>query len=163
MRQELVPDANVRHRPLLLQKINELVDVRTGLKGMEIKADDLAIVYTIANAVGPITMISGGWFNDRLGPKKVIALGALCPAGYVPAGFTPPKKQNVSGDMDWKAMIKTPVFYIMLLLLTSGAFSGMMVISQAYAVAQNMIRMSAIAASAAGILLSFLYRKVNPK
>lgn len=65
--------------------------------------------------------------------------------------------------MDWKAMMKTPVFYIMLLLLTSGAFSGMMVISQASAVAQNMIRMSAIAASAAGILLSFLYRKVNPK
>lgn len=35
-----------------------------------ITAGDLAIVYTIANAVGPITMISGGWFNDRLGRKR---------------------------------------------------------------------------------------------
>ena len=87
MRQELVPDANVRHRSLLLQKINELVDVRTGLKGMEIKADDLAIVYTIANAVGPITMISGGWFNDRLGPKKVIALGGIMSGGICTGGI----------------------------------------------------------------------------
>ena len=39
MREELAPDANVRHRPLLLQKINELVTVRTGLRGMEITAD----------------------------------------------------------------------------------------------------------------------------
>lgn len=225
---------------------------------LNVTAGDLAIVYTIANGVGPITMISGGWFNDRLGPKKVIALGGImfgggmilsgfatsigflifsygivaglglgmaygstistcvkyfpdkrgligglttaaygfssvilppvvtaivnksdatfafkvvgavflvlvvagtffleqCPDGYVPTGFTPPKKQNSSGDMDWKAMIKTPVFYIMLLLLTSGAFSGMMVISQASAVAQNMIGMSAIAASAAVSILA---------
>lgn len=42
MREELAPDANVRHRPLLLQKINELVTVRTGLRGMEITADGVA-------------------------------------------------------------------------------------------------------------------------
>ena len=29
----------------------------------------LAIVFTVANAVGPITMISGGFINDRIGPK----------------------------------------------------------------------------------------------
>lgn len=225
---------------------------------LNITAGDLAIVYTIANAVGPITMISGGWFNDRIGPKKVIALGGImfgggmilsgfatsvtflilsygiiaglglgmaygstistsvkyfpdkrgliggvttavyglssvilppvvtlivnkwdatfafkvigavflvvvvcatffleqCPEGYVPTGYTPPKRQGGSSDMDWKAMIKSPVFYIMLLLLTSGAFSGMMVISQASAVAQNMIGMTAIAASAAVSILA---------
>lgn len=43
-----------------------------------VTAGDLAIVYTIANAVGPITMISGGWFNDRLGPKKSLPLAELC-------------------------------------------------------------------------------------
>lgn len=42
MREELAPDANVRHRPLLLSKINELVEVRTGLKGMEITAKGVA-------------------------------------------------------------------------------------------------------------------------
>lgn len=51
-------------------------------------------------------------------------------------------------------MVKTPVFYVMLLLLTSGAFSGMMVISQASAVAQNMIGMTAIAASSAVSVLA---------
>lgn len=39
MRDELAPDANVRHRPLLLSEINKLVEVRTGLKGLEITAE----------------------------------------------------------------------------------------------------------------------------
>jgi len=225
---------------------------------LDVTAGDLAIVYTIANGVGPITMISGGWFNDRLGPKKVIALGGAmfgagmilsgfatsvnflivsygliaglglgmaygstistsvkyfpdkrgliggittavyglssvilppvvtlivnrsdatlafkivgavflvvilvctlfleqCPEGYTPEGYVPPKMAAGTGNMDWKAMMKTPVFYVMLLLLTSGAFSGMMVISQASAVAQNMIGMTAIAASGAVSMLA---------
>lgn len=237
---------------------SSMTDYFNNTLDLNVTAGDLAIVYTVANAVGPITMISGGWFNDRLGPKKVIAIGGImfgggmilsgfatsvtfllvsfglisglglgmaygstistsvkyfpdkrglvggittavygfssvilppivtiivnkwdatfafkfigaiflvivvggtffleqCPDGYVPAGYTPPKRQSSSGDMDWKAMIKTPIFYIMLLLLTSGAFSGMMVISQASAVAQNMIGMTAIAASAAVSILA---------
>ncbi|CUQ18029.1 L-lactate MFS transporter [Clostridium baratii] len=220
---------------------------------LNITVGNLAIVYTIANAVGPITMISGGWFNDHLGPKKVIALGGImfgggmilsgfatsvnflivsyglvtglglgmaygstistcvkyfpdkrgliggittavyglssvilppvitiivnkwnapfafksigivflvvvvvctlfleqCPEGYMPEGYVAPKTQTASKSMNWKAMMKTPIFYIMLLLLTSGAFSGMMIISQASAVAKNMVGMSVIAASAA--------------
>lgn len=225
---------------------------------LNVTVGNLAIVYTIANAVGPITMISGGWFNDHLGPKKVIALGGImfgggmilsgfatsvnflivsyglvtglglgmayggtistcvkyfpdkrgliggittavyglssvilppvitvivnkwnapfafksigivflvvvvvctlfleqCPEGYMPEGYVAPKTQTASKSMNWKAMMKTPIFYIMLLLLTSGAFSGMMIISQASAVAKNMIGMSAIAASAAVSILA---------
>lgn len=228
------------------------------LLGRGVTSGDLAIVYTIANAVGPITMISGGVVNDKLGPKKVIALGGImfgggmilsgfatsisflivsygliaglglgmaygatistsvkyfpdkrgliggittavygmssvilppvvtvivnrwdatlafkvigivflviillstyfleqCPQGYVPAGYKPPVAQKGTADLDWKAMIKTPIFYVMLLLLTSGAFSGMMVISQASAMAQGMIGMTAIAASAAVSILA---------
>lgn len=45
-----------------------MADYLTGLTGATLTTADLAIVYTIANSVGPITMISGGWFNDRLGP-----------------------------------------------------------------------------------------------
>ena len=45
--------------------------------GMNVTPGDLAIVYTIANSVGPITMISGGWFNDKFGPKKVILVGGI--------------------------------------------------------------------------------------
>ena len=34
---------------------------------------DLAIAFSIANALGPIPMIFGGLINDRFGPKFVIA------------------------------------------------------------------------------------------
>jgi MFS family permease len=56
--------------------------------------------------------------------------------------------------MDWKEMMSTPVFYVMLFLLTCGAFSGMMVISQASSIAQVMVGMTAIAASTAVSVLA---------
>ena len=211
--------------------------------GVALTTADLAIVYTIANSVGPITMITGGSFNDKFGPKKVILTGGLmvgigmiasgfatsvgalivtyglifglglgmtygtavstcmkffpdkrgliggittaiyglgsvilppivteivavtdaaaafkivgvafliiicgcsffmeqCPADFVPDGWTPPAVAagNKAGNKNWKEMLKTPVFYVMLLLFTCGAFSGMMVISQASAVATS--------------------------
>lgn len=230
--------------------------------GITLTTGDLAIVYTIANSVGPITMISGGWFNDKFGPKKVILIGGIlvgagmilsgfatsveflivtyglvfglglgmaygatvsscmkffpdkrglvggittavyglgsiilppivtaivsisdvawafksigiafliiisvcsffleqCPTNFIPDGWTPPAvsaEKSVTVDRDWKEMIKTPVFYIMLLLFTCGAFSGMMVISQASAVATNLVGMTAIMASTAVSILAF--------
>ena len=220
---------------------------------MKVTPGDLAIVYTIANAVGPITMIFGGWFNDKIGPKKVILVGGVmwglgmflsgfatsigflvvtygligglglgmaygstistcikffpdkrglvggittavygmssvilppivtlvvkstdatvafkivgivfmvliavscmfleqCPDGYKPEGWEPAVGPTGSAPVNknWKGMLSTPVFYLMLLLLTCGAFTGMMIISQAAAVAQNMIDMDAVAAS----------------
>ena len=233
----------------------------SALNGLELTAADLAIVYTIANSVGPITMITGGWFNDRFGPKKVIFVGGLmfgagmilsgfatsvthliityglvyglglgmaygatisscvkffpdkrgliggittavygfssvilppvvtvivqnldvtkafmiigavfivlmsiaaffvekCPADFVPDGWTPSPMQKAAGagvDKDWKGMLASPIFYVMLLLLCCGAFSGMMITSQASAVAQNMIGMTALAASSAVSVLS---------
>ena len=47
----------------------------TNLLQTEITSADLALVYTVANSVGPITMITGGWFNDHFGPKKVMIVG----------------------------------------------------------------------------------------
>lgn len=228
--------------------------------GVALTTADLAIVYTIANSVGPITMITGGSFNDKFGPKKVILTGGLmvgigmiasgfatsvgalivtyglifglglgmtygtavstcmkffpdkrgliggittaiyglgsvilppivteivavtdaaaafkivgvaflilicgcsffmeqCPADFVPDGWTPPAVAagNKAENKNWKEMLKTPVFYVMLLLFTCGAFSGMMVISQASAVAANMVGMTAIMASTAVSVLA---------
>ena len=212
------------------------------LSGKEIAS--LAIVFTVANAVGPITMISGGFFNDRIGPKWVLVVagilfglgmigsgfassvqiliityglgvglgcgmaygtivsnavkffpdksgfaGGLTTACYggssiivpiiatamlrnmhvtnafkilgavmgaviilsafvieaAPAGFTAGMKTQGNGaaaaskDMDWKAMLGTKAFYLMLLTLTCGAFAGMMIISQASPIAQQMM------------------------
>ena len=38
-RDELAPDANVRHRPLMLQEMDGLVEIRTGLRGARIPED----------------------------------------------------------------------------------------------------------------------------
>ena len=52
------------------------------------EAPNLSIIFTIANAVGPITMISGGFFNDKLGPKWVGLLGGvLFGAGMIFSGI----------------------------------------------------------------------------
>lgn len=231
----------------------------SNLTGQTLTPGDLAIVYTIANSVGPITMITGGWFNDKFGPKKVILIGGLmfgggmilsgfatsvnmliftygivaglglgmtygctisscvkffpdkrgliggittaiyglgsvivaplvtiivqhsdatfafksigfafvilicgsaffieqCPADFVPEGYTPHAPSNLNSivNKNWKGMLRTPSFYVMILLLTCGAFSGMMIISQASAVGINMVGLSALAASTA---VSFL-------
>ncbi|MCF0127345.1 MAG: MFS transporter, partial [Pseudobutyrivibrio sp.] len=54
----------------LAEHINEV-------RGLSLTAASLAIVFTVANSVGPITMISGGFFNDKLGPRWVVFLGGL--------------------------------------------------------------------------------------
>jgi len=237
-----------------------MADYLTNLTGTTITNADLAIVYTIANAVGPITMISGGWFNDHFGPKIVILIGGAmfaagmiisgfatsipflivsyglvsglglgmaygstisscvkffpdkrgliggittavygmssvilppivtvivqnsdattafkavgiafliiicvcalfiekCPDDFVPDGYTVSKGAGPANvvNMTWNQMIKTPIFYCMMLLLMCGAFSGMMIISQASAVASNMIGMNAINASLAVSILA---------
>ena len=61
----------------------------TSLTGTEFTSSDLAIVFTVANSVGPITLISGGFINDKLGPKWVIfAGGLLFGAGMILSGMT---------------------------------------------------------------------------
>ena len=63
----------------------------SALAGTEVGG--LAIVFTIANAVGPITMIAGGAINERLGPRKVVlAGGVLFAAGMVLSGFATSKE-----------------------------------------------------------------------
>lgn len=221
----------------------------------------LAIIFTIANAVGPITMISGGFINDKIGPKWVIFIGGIlfglgmiasgfaksvgmllltyglgvglgvgmvygctvsnsvkffpdkrgliggiatasygissviipivanalidnfdvtmafkilgvamlviicvsaffiqtCPKDFKPEGWNPPAPKagaKAPVDKDWKAMLKDPIFYVMILMLCCGAFSGLMVTSQASPVAQNMIGMTAAEAAVAVSVLA---------
>ncbi|MBQ7937194.1 MAG: OFA family MFS transporter [Oscillospiraceae bacterium] len=224
----------------------------TSVTGSEVAG--LAIIFTIANAVGPITMISGGFINDKIGPKWVIFIGGIlfglgmivsgfaksvgmllltyglgvglgvgmvygctvsnsvkffpdkrglvggiatasygsssviipivanalidnfdvttafkilgaamlviicvsaffiqtCPKDFKPEGWNPPAPKagaKAPVDKDWKAMLKDPIFYVMILMLLCGAFSGLMVTSQASPVAQNMIGMTAAQAA----------------
>ena len=63
MREELAPDANVRHRPLLLKEIEKYVTVHTGLQGIEVtekgvlcidreKREQLIVGETVICALG---------------------------------------------------------------------------------------------------------------
>ena len=207
--------------------------------GTSLTAADLAAVFTLANSVGPVTLISGGFINDRLGPKWVVFAGGIvfgagmlvygctisnsvkffpdkrgliggiatasygissvlippvanaliesrgvqaafrilgiafiviicgsafviekCPQGYVPQGYVPktPAADAAGADQtvdkDWKQMLRTPVFYVMILMLTCGAVFGLMTISQVSPIAQNMIGMSVSAATAAVSVLA---------
>ena len=59
------------------------------ISGITYTAGTLAIVFTITNSVGPITMITGGRINDTFGPKKVIFFGGvLFGLGMILAGFS---------------------------------------------------------------------------
>ncbi len=220
----------------------------------------LAIVFTVANLVGPITMISGGFVNDRIGPKWVLVVaGLLFGAGMIGSGFAKsvpmlivtyglgvglgcgmaygtivsnavkffPDKSGLAGglttacyggssiiipiianamlanmhvttafrilggvmaaiiilsafvieaapagftagmqstgsagaapshDVDWRGMLQQKSFYYMLLTLTCGAFAGMMIISQASPIAQQMMGFTPAQAAAVVSILAF--------
>jgi MFS family permease len=236
-----------------------MTEYLSGITGRAIT--HLALVFTVANTVGPVTMISGGFFNDRFGPRFVVLIGGIlfsggfiisgfatsvgmlvasyglgvglgmgmvygctvsntvkffpdrsgvagglavasygissaimppiansliksfgitttfkvigivmffvigiasffitrCPPDFVPEGLQPPvSSKKKCEDMDWRGMLKSPVFYVMLLLLCCGAFSGLMIISQASPLARHMIGMSATPAAAAVSVLAIL-------
>ena len=60
----------------------------SGISGTELTAADLAIVFSVGNGLGFITMIGGGFLNQKIGPKWVIFWGGvLFGLGYVICGF----------------------------------------------------------------------------
>lgn len=208
-------------------------------------APNLSLAFTVASGIAPVTMISGGFINDRLGPRWVVlGGGVLFGAGMLASGFAespgalvvaygvgsglgmglvygasvsntvkffpdkkglagglttasyglssvlvpplanglietvgitetfkalgvamgvliaaaslvmekcpsdfanqvlrngPSETGAASGDMTWRQMLGKPAFYVMLAMLMCGAFSGLMVTSQASPIAQTMV------------------------
>ena len=228
----------------------------TAVTGAAFTSADLAIVFSIGNSTGFVTMITGGFLNQKFGPKWVILTGGVlfgagfiicgfaqsvgtlilgygifsglamglaygctisnsvkffpdkaglaggiatasygissvlippvatamidgmgvsrafmvlgivivvvvvvfsqfiikCPDDFVPEGWTPKQKSESSGaaaveDKDWKGMLSSPVFYVMIIMLFFGAVLGMMIISQASGIAQDMAGMNAASAA----------------
>ncbi|MCE0495220.1 L-lactate MFS transporter [Vibrio salinus] len=74
-----------------------------------------------------------------------------CPDGFKPDGWTPGKSHatNQSPDKDWKEMLNTPTFYVLICLLMCGAIAGLMCIVLASPLAKSMVGMSTAAATAA--------------
>lgn len=225
-----------------------------GIKGTTLTAGSLAIVFSIANGLSPVALISGGTVNDRFGPKWLVFFGGLvfggglvasgfaksvtgliftygvfgalgmgfvygctvsncvkffpdrrgliggittafyglssviippvakalidsvgitstfkiigivfivvicagaffmeqCPVNFAPVGWTPPvskAKNEIAEDKNWKGMLKSPIFYVMILMLLCGANFGMMMISQASSIAQDVTGMTLASAT----------------
>ena len=74
-----------------------------------------------------------------------------CPDNYKPAGWNPDAnkaKGSKTVDKNWRQMLASPMFYVLIVMLTSGAVAGMMCIALAAPMAQRMIGMSTAAATA---------------
>ncbi|MGT2715635.1 L-lactate MFS transporter [Streptococcus respiraculi] len=66
------------------------------------------------------------------------------PAGYQPEGWTPPTRSGQATiTKNWKEMLRTPIFYVILSMFFVGAFSGLMIASQASPIGQSMFGLSA--------------------
>lgn len=66
------------------------------------------------------------------------------PSGYQPAGWkaTSPTNQGAT-NKNWKQMLRSPLFYIIISMFFVGAFSGLMIASQASPIGQSMFGLSA--------------------
>ncbi|HBC92739.1 MAG TPA: MFS transporter [Pelotomaculum sp.] len=91
----------------------------------------------------------------------IIAIGSFfvtaAPANYKPEGWNPPAPtagSTVSGvDKNWNQMLADPMFYVLFIMLTVGAFSGLMIISQASPIVQEVTKVTpAVAAVAVSLL-----------
>ena len=112
------------------------------------------IVPPVANAlIGSVGVdrtffILGGAF------LAVILVSSLF-ISAAPAAVAGPRSGKAEGK-DWRAMLSDPVFYLMLTMLLCGAFSGLMITSQASPMAQRMTGMTpALAATAVSVLALF--------
>lgn len=83
----------------------------------------------------------------------VVLLASLfikpAPAGYKPQGWIPPE-QTKNGkviNINWTGMLASPMFYIIISMFFVGAFSGLMIASQASGIGQSMFGLSAATAA----------------
>lgn len=80
------------------------------------------------------------------------------PAGYKPEGWEPPAATTTSAvtgkDKTWAQMLKDSNFYLLFIMLTIGATSGLMIISQASPIAQEVVGVSAEKAALAVSLVA---------
>lgn len=65
MRDQLAPDANVRHRPLLLAQVNKYVTVHTSMKGLEVTSEGIVC----ENANGEKELVPGTSVICALGQR----------------------------------------------------------------------------------------------
>lgn len=81
-----------------------------------------------------------------------------CPMGYAPPGWTPPVTTGGPGGMrqlDWKKMLATPQFWLIIGMFVCGAFFGLMVTSNLATIGTGMFALAPAVAALFVSLLSF--------
>lgn len=71
-------------------------------------------------------------------------------------GLSVPHRKVRSVDKNWKEMLKTPLFYALVLMFLAGATAGMMIASQLAIMAQGIVKVTAAAAAIAVSVFSFM-------
>ncbi|MBM7636450.1 OFA family MFS transporter [Streptococcus saliviloxodontae] len=70
------------------------------------------------------------------------------PSGYKPKGWNPQTSIKTGQESKtWSDMLKTPIFYLIISMFFFGAFSGLMIASQAATIGQSMFGLSASTAA----------------
>jgi OFA family oxalate/formate antiporter-like MFS transporter len=114
------------------------------------------IIPPIAAAITAKTGVLSAFKIIGLAFTIIVCVSAFfiekCPEGFKPNGWEPPMQNNnsnASNNKNWKEMLQTSKFYVMIILLMCGAVAGLMCISLASPLAKNMIGMSVASATAA--------------
>jgi len=122
---------------------------------------------------GPVTvrmleLIGFQWSLRALGALFIVVIAVcsrlvtIAPVGYAPRGWRPVTSDSASprsagselaAGIDWKAMLKTPSFWLLALVFVLGLISGLMVTGHASPIAQQML---GISPEAAGAFVSYL-------
>lgn len=107
--------------------ITGIAVVGMGLGGIVFKP----VILSLIESVG----VSDAFLYLGIIYAATILVGAqflmVPPKGYVPAGWTPPVKKNVTEDFSTREMLKTPQFYTLWMMFLFGCTSGLTVISMA--------------------------------
>lgn len=87
----------------------------------------------------------------------VICVGAFliqkAPVGFIPEGWTPPAPAagaKAPEEKNWKQMLADPIFWVMMVMMMTGATMGLMMISNCRAVVTNVCLAGLDPAAAAG-------------
>lgn len=97
-----------------------------------------------------------------LGIAYMIVVGAAsffiktAPTDYRPIGWTPPSQvRQGTANKKWSEMLRSPYFYLIFFMLLTGAFSGLMIASNAAVIGQEMFDLTAATAAFYVSLYSF--------
>ncbi|MFS0785701.1 OFA family MFS transporter [Shouchella sp. 1P09AA] len=113
-------------------------------------------------AIGPFLLSPfSAWLIEQVGVTSafrilgiifavgIFAVGWLmhsAPKGYQPPGYTPPQQTNGSTNiinLNWKEMLRSPIFYLLFLTLVFASTAGTMLVSSASVIAQVQVGMTA--------------------